>query len=130
MTPVSPDISQGIVTTIYNTFSHNSEAFAYFVGMCIGIGLMIRKPSRFATFVMLGFALLLFGFEYDKHIIIGLRDQTLTSLATARPHLRFNRIVSIFISELLPIIFYAAGWVLVFLSIIVASLKMHKKGES
>lgn len=124
---VSPDLQQSIFTTLYLLFSHNYEALAYFTGMVIGIILLIKKPSRFATFIMLGFALLLFQFEYDKHIIVAFRDQTIRSLATAQPHYRFQRIIDVIITELLPILFYCLGWFFIFLSIVYASLKTHGK---
>jgi hypothetical protein len=128
MTPnITPDLSQSILTTIYLIFSHNYEAIAYFAGMVLGIILLIKKPSRFATFVMLGFGLLLFQYEYDKHIITGLREQTLLSLATGKPHLRFQRIVGLIISDILPIIFYLLGWGMFFTSIIYAAFKMREK---
>ena len=125
----SSDLQQSLITTIYSLFSHNYEAAAYFTGMIIGIILLIRRPSRFATFIMLGFAVLLFQFEYDKHIISALRDQTLTSLATAKPHLRFQRIVSVIITELMPIILYIAGWGMIYISIIAAALKKRPKKQ-
>lgn len=125
--PVAADLQQSIFTTFYLLFSHNYEALAYFTGMIIGIILLIKKPSRFATFIMLGFALLLFQFEYDKHIIVAFRDQTIRSLATAQPHYRFQRIIDVIITELLPIIFYCMGWFFIFLSIIYAALRIDKK---
>lgn len=123
---LSADIRQSIFVTLYLMFSHNYEAIAYFSGMVLGIVLMIWKPSRFATFIMLGFAVLLFQFEYDKHIIVALRDQTLTSLATTATHQRFTKMVSLFISDLVPILLYLLGWGMVFLSIVFASLKISK----
>lgn len=128
MTPsIAPDLSQSLITALYSLFSHNYEALAYFTGMMIGIILLIKKPSRFATFIMLGFAMLLFQYEYDKHLVSALRDQTLTSLSTARPHLRFQRIVSVIITELMPIVLYIAGWGMIYISIIAAALKTHEK---
>jgi hypothetical protein len=124
---ISADIRQSIFYTLYLLFSHNYEAVAYFTGMVIGIVLLIKKPSRFATFIMLGFAILLFQYEYDKHIIVGLREQTLTSLATTATHLRFTRLISTIISDILPIIFYLLGWGMVFVSIIYASFKIQTK---
>lgn len=123
------DIQQSIFVTFYLLFSHNYEAFAYFTGMVLGVALMIWKPSRFATFIMLGFAILLFQFEYDKHIIVALRDQTLTSLATTAKHLRFQKMVSLFISDFIPIILYLLGWGMVFASFVYAALKLHFEGN-
>ena len=123
---ISPDIGQSMMVTLYLMFSHNYEAIAYFSGMLLGIALSVWKPSRFSIFVLLGFAVLLFSFEYDKHIITGLRNQTLLSLSTAQPHLRFQRLINLFISEFLPIFFYVLGWGMIFTSIFYAGLKLNK----
>ena len=126
MTPVSPDLKQNIVTTIYLLFSHNYIAFAYLIGLLIGIALAVYRPSRFATFILLGFAILLFSYEYDKHIIDAFREQTIKSFITAQPHFKLQRIIDVVISEILPILFYITGWAFIFLSIVYAGLKMGK----
>jgi hypothetical protein len=124
---MSADLQQNIFVTVYLLFTHNYIAFAYFFGMLIGIGLSIWRPSRFSTFIFLGFAILLFSFEYDKHIIAGLRDQTLKSLITVKQHYKVQRLVTLVITEILPVLFYLLGWGMVYLAIIFAALKMHKK---
>ncbi len=120
------DLGQNIITTIYLLFSHNYIAFAYFIGLLIGISLALYRPSRFATLILLGFAILLFSFEYDKHIIEGFREQTIKSFITTQPHFRLQRIIDVLISEILPIVFYITGWAFIFFSIIYAGLKMGK----
>src|SRR3989344_7830326 len=114
MTPIAPDLQQNIFVTIYLLFSHNYIPFAYFTGLVIGIILSVYRPSRFATFVLLGFAILLFSYEYDKHIIEGLRQQTIQSLITTQPHYRLQRIIDLTLTELLPVLFYLTGWVFLF----------------
>ena len=124
---VTPDLRQNILTTIYLLFSHNYIALAYFGGMVIGGILAFWKPSRFAILNLFGFAILLFSYEYDKHIISGLREQTLKSLITETPHFRLQRYVNLFISDLLPVLFYILGWGMVFAAIVYAGLKLAKK---
>lgn len=118
MPPITPDLSANIITTLYLLFSHNYIVFAYFTGLVISVFLSLNRPSRYATLLLLGFALLTFSYEYDKHIVDGLRDQTLTSLITAKPHYTAQRWVNIFIGEILPIFFYTSGWFLIFLALI------------
>lgn len=127
MTPVRSDLGQNFSTTIYLLFSHNYIALAYFTGLIIGIFLAIYKPSRFATFVLLGFAILLFSFEYDKHVIEAFREQTIKSLITTQQHFKLQRLIDITISELLPIFFYIAGWAFLFIAIVVEGIKVGKK---
>ena|SRR3989338_2813130 len=124
---MAPDLKQNIAVTLYLLFTHNYIAIAYFSGMILGIILSVWKPSRFAVFIFLGFAILLFSYEYDKHIIAGLREQTLKSLITVTPHFKLQRIVNLFLSDLLPILFYITGWGLLFASIVYAGMKLGKK---
>lgn len=126
MTPIAPDLSQNITTTLYLLFAHNYIAFAYFTGMLMGIALAVWRPSRFSLFVLLGFAMLLFSFEYDKHIIEPLRNQTITSLVTVTPHYKVSKVIDILISEILPVLFYTVGWGMVFTSIVYAGMKLGK----
>lgn len=126
MIPITPDLQQNIFITIYLLFSHNYIVIAYFVGFLISIALALYRPSRFAALVLLGFAVLLFSYEYDKHIIEGLRQQTLTSLVTAEPHFKLQRLINVVISELLPVFFYILGWGLLFTAIFKAGIKISK----
>ena len=124
---VSPDLRQNIIVTLYLLFSHNYIAIAYFSGMILGIILSIYRPSRYAVFVFLGFAILLFSYEYDKHIIVGLREQTLRSLITITPHYRLQRFVNLALSDLMPVVLYVIGWGLILGAIVYAGRKMGKK---
>ena len=124
---MTPDLQQNILVTIYLLFSHNYIVFAYFIGLIIGIGLALWRPSRFATLVLLGFAVLMFSFEYDKHIIDAFRQQTINSLITIQPHYKLQHIIDLFISELLPVFFYVLGWVLLYTAIVYSALKNRDK---
>ncbi len=126
---MSPDLQQNVLVTIYLLFSHNYIVFAYFIGLLIGIGLAFYRPSRFATLVLLGFAVLMFSFEYDKHIIDAFRQQTINSLITLQPHYKLQHIINLVISELLPVFFYVLGWLLLYGAIIYSALKNKDKGK-
>lgn len=126
MGDISPDLRQNIIITLYLLFSHNYIAIAYFTGLVISIILAIYRPSRFTTFCFLGFGILLFSYEYDKHIIAGLREQTIKSLITVTPHFKLQRLLDLVISDLFPVLFYVSGWVFLFLAIVYAARKMHK----
>jgi hypothetical protein len=123
MPTITPDLSANIITTLYLLFSHNYIVFAYLTGLIISVFLSLYRPSRYATLLLLGFALLTFSYEYDKHIVDGLRDQTLTSLITAKPHYTVQRWINIAIGEILPVFFYTFGWFLIFLALIKKSKK-------
>jgi Na+/phosphate symporter len=124
---VTPDLQQNIMVTVYLTFAHNYIALAYLLGMLIGIVMAVWKPSRYAIFIFLGFAILLFSFEYDKHIIEPLRSQTTTSLVTEKPHYKVSKIVDVVIADVLPIVFYTTGWGMLFTAIVYGGIKLGKK---
>jgi hypothetical protein len=126
---VTPDLQQNIFVTVYLLFSHNYIALAYLIGLLIGIILSLYRPSRYATFILLSFAILLFSFEYDKHIIDALREQTLKSLITVTPHFRVQRIVNLALTEILPILLYISGWSLLFVSVIWGGLHVNNKSK-
>jgi hypothetical protein len=119
MLTVTPDLSSNIIHTIYLTFAHNDVLFAYLVGLVIAVVMALKRPSRFATLLILGFAVLAFSFEYDKHIIVGLRDQTIGSLITEKPHFKVQKFTDELISEIMPIVFYIGGWAIIFTALIV-----------
>ena len=124
---LTPDLKQNIIVTAYLLFSHNYIALAYLTGLLVGIFLSIYKPSRYSTFILFGFAILLFSYEYDKHIVVALREQTVRSLITITPHFRIQRLVNLLISDILPIIFYVAGWGIILGAILYAAIKNNKK---
>lgn len=131
MPNITPDLSQNIISTLYLLFTHNYIVFMYFTGLILSVILSIKHPSRYATFLMIGFALLTFSFEYDKHIVDGLREQTLNSLITVNQHYTLQKYINIILGVLGPIVLYVVGWVFVFVALItrapnLPSSKEHK----
>lgn len=126
MGTITPDLSQNIIHTIYLTFAHNYILFAYLFGLFISVVMSLKKPSRYATLLILGFAILAFSFEYDKHIIDGLREQTLNSLITVKQHYKVQKWTTVMLTEIAPICLYIGGWVLIYLAII--TKKENKNG--
>lgn len=116
MPPITTDLSVNINNTIYLTIIHNYVLFIYVLGFLISIFWSIKKPSRSHTLLILGFILLILYFEYTKHIIDGLKEQTLNSLITANPHYTAKKWLNIFIEDLAPIFLFVSGWFLLFLS--------------
>jgi hypothetical protein len=60
---------------------------------------------------MIGFALLLFAFEYQKHIVDGLLEQTRGSLITERQSYRLEWLLDKTFGKILPPLFYFLGTV-------------------
>lgn len=116
---MTPDLNQGIIRTIYWTFAHNELVIAYVAGLVISLVMAFQRPNRFHLLLLIGFAILAFNFEYDKHIIEGLRDQTLNSIIMdSSKHFKAQRFIGLIISEVVPVVLYLTGWGLIFLAII------------
>ena len=124
---MTSELQQNIFVSFYLLFTHNYIAFAYLAGLIFSLALSLYRPSRFTTLTTLGFGILLFSFEYDKHIIAGLREQTIRSLITTTPHYRIQRLVDLLLSDLLPVLFYVAGWSFIFIAIYYGAVKIQKK---
>jgi len=117
------DLTINLVHTTYLTFAHNYVLLSYVLGLMVSIIVAIKRPSRFALLLILGFLILSFSFTYDKHIAVGLREQTIRSLIRETPHQRAEALISSVLSELLPILFYACGWFLIYLAILIGGWK-------
>ncbi len=124
---MSPDVSQSLTNTIYAIFAHNYLVIAYVLGAIIAACLVLIRPNRFHLILLFGFASLAFGFEYDKHIIEPFRNQTLVSMATAKPHFKVNQLIDSFIGEILPMLFYLFGWGMIFLAMILGGKNKKKE---
>jgi len=121
---ITPDLKQNILLTIYLTVADNFFAVFYALGIVISALLAIRKPSRYAIFMLLGFILLLFGFEYQKHILEGLKEQTINALITVQEHNKVRRLVNIVLVKAAPILLPFFGW-----TFIIAGIYLFKRGR-
>jgi len=91
--------------------------------MIFATGLSLYRPSRKSILLLIGFSLLLFGFEYNKHIVENLREQTLNSLITVQEHNQVRRVVNFITLKFLPLMLPVGGWGCVLLSL---ALYAHK----
>lgn len=107
------DLKQNIFYTVYFTITHNLPVFLYGGGIVVFAILAIFKPKRSFILLLLGCILLLFSFEYSKHILEGLREQTINSLITIQEHNVVRRIVNIVLVKVLPLGMPIVGWGLV-----------------
>lgn len=116
--PVSPELQRGIIDLIYFTWLHNAEMLAYFAGFILTLGLLLKNPKRIYVLFLIGFILLMLQFQYVKHIVEPLLDQTMqTVLQTGAQATRFQKITKFFLEKLIPISLYLAGWGSIFLAI-------------
>lgn len=108
---------------LYSLIAHNSEVIVYVSGSLLSVIALFIKPTRLALLYLLGFGLLAFNFEYDKHLMLPLRAQTLATVAgSPSTHLYSQRLVSLFLTDLLPVIFFLTGWGILFVAITLSLL--------
>lgn len=110
-------LSEGIINTVFLTFLHNQYAIAFLCGAILSVIALLIKPSRIPVLLLIGFTTLLVGFEYDKHIIQPLQDQTLNSLGLAESEGSASTLVVRTFQKLLPVFFFVVGWGSLFLGI-------------
>lgn len=107
---LTPELKQNIFYTVYFTVTHNVPVFVYGTGILVSAVLAILKPKRSYVLFLLGFIILLFAFEYQKHILDGLKEQTINALITIQEHNLVRRIINIVLIKLLPIGMPVVGW--------------------
>lgn len=107
---MAPDTQQNIFYTVYFLILHNWQPMFYFSGLIVSFGWSYWKPSRGKILFLLGFALLLFAFEYSKHIEDPLVEQTRNSLITERQNYKVERVIHLALSRAIPIGLPILGW--------------------
>lgn len=125
---IAPDTQQNILYMIYFIVLHNAEALFYAAGITITTLLALYKPKRGLIIMMWGFAILLFAFEYNKHILEPLRQQTIDSLITVRESWRIEHTINYVLTRVVPKGLPIFGWSLIGLGLIfdkVVSLLFH-----
>lgn len=99
---MAPDTQQNLIYTVYFTIAHNFLAMTYLGGIIMSVILGLLKPKRYLILLTIGFALLLFGFQYEKHIVDSLREQTTNALITERQSFRIQRVIDVTLGKALP----------------------------
>ena len=126
---IAPDLKQNIFVMIYSIIVHNFFAIVFSCGILVGILLSIIKPTRKSVLFLLGNSILLFAFEYNKHIRESLRDQTIGSLITLKRYYKLEWFINVFTIKILPVLLYITGLTLVVISVYLYLIKKnsHKK---
>jgi len=107
---ITPDLKQNIAYTVFFTVTHNLPVFIYGTGIAVFALLAILKPRRSFIFFLLGFIILLFSFEYEKHMLEGIKEQTINALITIQEHNTVRRIINIVLVKALPLLLPLSGW--------------------
>jgi hypothetical protein len=127
---MAPDTKQNLIHALYLTFFHNWFAVGALVGLAIYSIAGLMKPSRSAILGMLGCGLLLFAFQYNKHIKDALYTQTRDSLITMRPSLRIERVLHVSLVKVLPLALDTSGALLLAGSFLAASASKKEQAAN
>ncbi|MEO8582078.1 MAG: hypothetical protein ABI425_05920 [Patescibacteria group bacterium] len=103
-------LKAGFFQLFYFTFLHNADAIAYLVGILFIFALLIKKPSRVLILFLLGFILLELRFQYLKHIVDPLYDQTVGAMIQTSSFLKTRKFFDILLNDLVPMGLYVGGW--------------------
>jgi hypothetical protein len=112
---MAPDTKQNLFYTISFLLLHNAEAIFYLSAVILFTLLALYKPTRGKVITMWGFLILLFAFEYNKHILEPLTLQFMNSLITERPSFRIEYTINLILVKLVPTGLPIIGWCLVVL---------------
>ncbi len=107
---MAPDTAQNVFVMAKLMIEHNFLAMAFLGGLIASMGYALWKPSRGAIFLMIGFGLLLFAFQYEKHIADALIEQTTGSLITERQSGRIEWLVQKVLGKAATPLLYLSGF--------------------
>ena len=118
-------MGEGIFNLVYFTFLHNYDVLGFSLATIVSLVLLIKHPTRQHVFFFIGFLLLILNFEYQKHIVQGLAEQTADILFTTEGNYRAQWLTRIAFYHLAPLLLWLAGWGGVVLGIV----NPQKKGD-
>ncbi len=126
---MAPDTQQNLLYTIYFTLIHNFEALFY--ASCIVMVTLwaLYQPTRAKITIMWGLLILLFAFEYNKHILEPLREQTINALITERQSWRIEHYINKVTTRILPRGLPLLGWILTISGSILEVKNFRKKNK-
>lgn len=106
---IAPDTTQNIGEMVKLLVGHNFLAIIFLGGVLASTAYSLWKPTRGAILFIIGFALLLFAFEYEKHIADALIEQTKGSLITERQSYRLEWLLNKILGKAATPLLYLTG---------------------
>lgn len=121
-------MKESLFQLVYFTFLHNAEVIAYVLMAVMALIMLIRKPARRYVFLFVGFLLVAFLFEYQKHIVGNLAEQTVNTLyQTGGGTYRTQRLTNLFMYHAVPLALWLGGWGMIALGILIDPEKRRRK---
>jgi hypothetical protein len=109
------------LTTSFSFYAHNGPVVFSSLGSLIAIAQLLRSPSRKGVFALLGFLLLIFSFEYQKHFTNHFNSHLVLQLADPDLQSAEFSLLSRFFNQILPLALDFSGWGMLFLSLFFTS---------
>lgn len=106
---IAPDTQQNFLYALYFLIRHNALPILYLCALTLSTIWALIRPTRAKILCMIGFSLLLFAFQYEKHIQEPLLTQTRNSLITERSSQRVDRAISLVVEDVAHRTFNAMG---------------------
>jgi len=122
---MAPDTAQNLLVMAKLMIEHNFLAMVFLGGLMASAGYALWKPSRGIILIMIGFGLLLFAFQYEKHIADALIEQTTGSLVTARQSGRIEWVVQKILGKAATPLLYLTG----FTSLCMGTFLLYKQHQ-
>ena len=116
---MNPNLKANFLSLLYTTWLHNNFAIAMVIGVFLTAAFLIFKPKRKYVFFLLGFLLLLVGFEYQKHFAKALEEQTIRTMLIENEDIVMRNFFEDFFQKAVSFFLWLAGWGLVFLGIVI-----------
>lgn len=110
-------MKQGLFQLIYFTYLHNQLVIGFLLALIGSLLMLIKKSERRYIWFFLGFLFLIFHFEYQKHIVQDLADQTISTLFLEAGHDRWRRLTGLVIYHFVPLALWLSGWTGIILGI-------------
>jgi len=103
-------MASNFFTTLYSFYSHNAPLIFYGLIITILFIKLLIKPTRFTSLLLLGFGILLFNFEYDKHLFAQIKSHWLDLVFPEGTRFTKYNFARVFLEKMLPIVLDIAGW--------------------
>ncbi len=103
-------MKQGLFQLIYFTYIHNQLLIGLAVALISSLLLLLKKPQRRYVWFLLGFLFLIIHFEYQKHIVKDLTEQTIATLFLEEGYYRGRWLTRVALYHLVPFLLWLAGW--------------------
>lgn len=110
---MNSDLIKNTIVTFYSFYEHNALVFYYGLALLAVITRLFIKPTRYYVLLVLGLILLIFSFEYQKHLIPHFFSHLLDPIIDPNTHARTYQYSSLFLTRVLPILLDFAGWLLI-----------------